>query len=260
MKIYTRTGDDGSTGLLGNVRVRKDILRLEACGTIDELNASLGVLLSHLKPTTAEAQPWLDAIQSDLFILGTLLATPPGDTKARAHLPGNRITALEQLIDTMEERLVPLTHFILPQGSPAAACAHLSRAICRRAERRVVTLIGQERVDKDILSYLNRLSDFLFVLARWIGLQEGSPETAWHYDADKGARLDKTATAARDRMDVTLKKLDQEKELRKTLFEKAASDMARKKQQAERLFKQKVDEAKQQEGPVEKPFREIDLD
>lgn len=260
MKIYTRAGDDGSTGLLGGGRVRKDILRLETCGTVDELNASLGQLLSQLTDAATTVRPWIETIQSDLFIVGALLATPPSDTKQRAQIPSSRVPALEEQIDKMEEVLVPLAHFILPQGSPAAATAHFARAICRRAERRLVALAAQERVDRDILPYLNRLSDFLFVAARWISLQEGAPETAWHYDADKGARLEKGVSAARDRMDLNLKKLDQEKELRKTLFEKAASDLARKKEQAQRLFNQKVDEAKKHEGPVEKPFRDMDLD
>ncbi len=259
MKIYTRAGDDGSTGLLGNVRVRKDIPRLEVTGAVDELNAQIGLIVAHLPPSASDARAWLDKIQSDLFILGAQLATPPSDPKRRAVLPLDRVVDLERRIDAMEEILSPLNHFILPQGVPAAAFAHAARATARRAERRLVGLAAQERVDKDALPYLNRLSDFLFVLARWMNVQGAGTEIGWTYSETDGATLSQGASAAKDRMDVTLKKLDQEKEGRKTLFEKAAAEQARKKEQAERLFKQSVEKAKT-EGPGQKPIRDLDLD
>ena len=179
MKIYTKTGDDGSTGLLGNVRVRKDAARIESYGDVDELNASLGIVLAHLPSAASSARGWLDAIQSDLFVTGAILATPPQAAKVSASLAPGRIDTLEQQIDQMEKSLKPLKNFILPQGNPCAAFLHLSRAICRRAERRVVALASREKVDSIVTIYLNRLSDYLFVLARWVNHQEGGTETAW---------------------------------------------------------------------------------
>ena len=121
MKIYTKTGDEGKTGLLGNVRVEKDCRRIEAYGTVDEASAAIGIVLAHLPQSAQEAKPWLNGIQSDLLIIGTLLATPASDPKRRADLPAHRIGALENQIDQMEAALKPLTNFILPQGVLAAA-------------------------------------------------------------------------------------------------------------------------------------------
>src|SRR4051812_6552734 len=130
MKIYTKTGDDGSTGLLGNVRAGKETLRIEAYGEVDETNAAIGVVLAHLPAATQEARLWLTAIQSDLLIIGALLATPPSDPKRRADLPASRIMALETHIDRLDASLKPLSHFILPQGIPCAAFAHMARGVC----------------------------------------------------------------------------------------------------------------------------------
>jgi cob(I)alamin adenosyltransferase len=263
MKIYTKTGDDGNTGLLGNVRVGKESPRIEAYGVVDEVNASLGVVMAHLpqgQPAAKQGRDWLSAIQSDLLIIGTLLATPPSDPKRHADLPAGRIAALESQIDEMESHLVPLKNFILPQGSPCCAFAHQARAVSRRAERRVMTLLRQERVDKTIVVYLNRLSDFLFVLARWVNMQEGGPETTWTYSEGEGARTTSEAARPADRLGASLKKLETEKENRKTLFEKASHQMQKKKEIADKLFRQNVDQINKEGGKVEKPLRDFDLD
>lgn len=260
MKIYTKTGDDGSTGLLGNVRVGKETKRIEAFGTVDEANAAIGVLLAHLPPQTAKVPGWLSQIQSDLMILGTMLSTPASAPKKRAELPASRIEALESQIDEMEKDLQPLTQFILPQGSPAATFSHLARAICRRAERRVVELSRDERVDKDAIVYLNRLSDYLFVLARWLNASEGGPETTWTYDLMTGVKLNTSASRPADRLGSTLKKLESENESRKTLFEKTASQIQKKKEIADKLFRQNIDQINKDGGKVEKPLRDFDLE
>ena len=262
MKIYTKTGDDGNTGLLGNVRVPKDCLRIESCGAVDEANAAIGIILAHLPgaPACRQASAWLNAVQSDLLIIGTLLGTSPSDSKKRADLPDGRIQALEDEIDQMEADLKPLGQFILPQGTPAAAFAHLARAISRRAERRVVRLSHEERVDKIVMVYLNRLSDFLFVLARWINTHEGGPETAWAYSDAEGAKISSETAQPADRLGATLKKLEADKENRKTLFEKASNQLQKKKEIADKLFRQNVDQINKEGGKVEKPIRDVDLD
>jgi cob(I)alamin adenosyltransferase len=260
MKIYSKTGDDGDTGLLGNVRVPKDSRRIEACGAVDEVNAALGVILAHLSPPVQAAQARLGAIQSDLFIIGTLLATPPNDQKKHADLPVGRLKALEDQIDEMESNLKPLANFILPRGTPGAAYAHLARAVSRRAERRVVTLAREERVDRAILPYLNRLSDYLFVLARWINTQEGGAEASWTYSETEGAKTASETAQPADRLGATLKKLETEKEGRKTLFEKTTSQIQKKKEIADKLFRQNVDQINKEGGKVERPLRDMDLD
>ncbi len=260
MKIYTKTGDDGNTGLLGNVRVGKDSRRIETYGTVDETNAAIGVVLAHLPTAAQAAHAWLTGIQSDLLIIGTLLATPPSDPKRRADLPSKRIQALEDAIDHMEAGLKPLKNFILPQGAPCSTFAHLARAISRRAERHVVGLAREERVDKTVIVYLNRLSDFLFVLARWINSHEGGPETTWTYSEAEGANTSSEAAQPADRLGATLKKLETEKENRKTLFEKTTTQMQKKKEMADKLFRQNVDQINKEGGKVEKPLRDLDLD
>lgn len=180
VKIYTRTGDDGTTGLLGPGRVPKDGPRIEAYGTVDELNAALGVVRA------ARLDPAMDSlvaqIQDDLFVVGAALADP--DPAGRFHnaLRAERIAALEQSIDDLEAELEPLACFILPGGSEAAAHLHLARTICRRAERRITSLMHEteESVAAEILVYVNRLSDLLFVLARAANAREGVADTPWH--------------------------------------------------------------------------------
>jgi cob(I)alamin adenosyltransferase len=173
-RIYTRTGDSGETGLFGGRRVSKDHLRVEAYGTLDEANSALGVLAAHLDGELADA---VRSVQRMLFDIGAELATPePGRVPA---LEPGAAAALEQLIDRWEEHLAPLRTFILPGGAPAAALCHLARSLVRRAERRVVALSRTEAVNPEVLRYLNRLSDCLFVMARLINRRAGTPDVPW---------------------------------------------------------------------------------
>ncbi|HLN62082.1 MAG TPA: cob(I)yrinic acid a,c-diamide adenosyltransferase [Symbiobacteriaceae bacterium] len=167
MKIYTRTGDAGQTSLRWGERVAKDALRVEAYGTVDEANAFIGMALAQLPPGAAELQAMLTRIQRELFDVGADLAVPPNKEKGeQPKVQPAMVEALEQEIDSLEAGLAPLRTFILPGGTAAAAALHTARTVSRRAERRVVTLMGSEPVDPVLLKYLNRLSDFLFVAAR----------------------------------------------------------------------------------------------
>jgi cob(I)alamin adenosyltransferase len=179
VKIYTKTGDLGMTGLLGNRRVSKDDARIEAYGTVDELNAVLGLVRAHGLDTAADAL--LAAVQGDLFVVGSALADPaPGgpfhDVITEAH-----VARIESAIDTLETELKPLTQFILPGGTLAAAQIHVARTVCRRAERLTVKLSRQpeEDVPSSLIVYLNRLSDFLFVLARVVNYRAGVSDIPW---------------------------------------------------------------------------------
>lgn len=181
MRIYTRTGDSGETGLFGSGRVSKADLRVEAYGTVDELNAQIGwaeTLLRHL----ALSEP-LHRVQADLLVIGADLATPP-DASAAAAARTQRIAAaqtgrLEAWIDRLDAETALLTTFVLPGGTAGAAALHVCRTVCRRAERRVVALSAAEPVNPEVVVYLNRLSDLLFVLARWVNAREGAAEPAW---------------------------------------------------------------------------------
>ena len=178
MRIYTRTGDAGETGLYGGERVAKDALRVEAYGTVDEANAALGLALSALAGSDT-LQTTLLALQSELFVVGADLATPlPREVPrvTEAHVEG-----LERHIDEFESELVPLTNFILPGGSPTASALHLARAILRRAERRVVALLRAEpeTTNPATLRYINRLADLLFVLARTANFRVGVADIPW---------------------------------------------------------------------------------
>lgn len=176
MKIYTKTGDAGETSLLGGTRVRKDHKRIEAYGTVDELNSAIGV--ARVAWPAGPIDDELGRVQSDLFDLGAFLATIAPNEKFPAP-PEARIEALEAAIDRMEEALPPLTAFILPGGSPASAALHVARTVCRRAERLVVSL---EELGDDMsraLQYLNRLADYLFVAARYANLKAGVADVAW---------------------------------------------------------------------------------
>ncbi len=259
MKIYTKTGDDGSTGLSGGTRVRKDALRIEAIGSVDEVNAALGLVHANLEAGSQSARGWLDQVQSDLFVVGALLATPPEAQPAKVELKAARIGALEEEIDHMEKELSPLQNFILPQGTPSATLGHLARSVSRRAERRVVALAASETVNPLILVYLNRLSDFLFVLARWINRKEGGTETAW-LPREGGSGAPTLEPIKTDRLGDTLRKLEEDKVKRKTLFEKASIDLQKRRDDAERSFRQGVDQIKKDGGKVEKPLRDVDLD
>ena len=180
MKIYTRSGDSGQTGLYGGQRVAKDTLRVEAYGTVDEANAALGMAVSLCTEDTLRAQ--LVALQGALFIVGGDLATPLSVGVERVpRLALVHTEALERQIDTAEEQLSPLRSFILPGGTPLAAALHLARTITRRAERRVTTLTLQEpdETSPEPLRYLNRLADLLFVLARLANHLENVPDIPW---------------------------------------------------------------------------------
>ena len=179
MSIYTRTGDDGTTGLLGPRRVFKDAARVEACGSVDELNAALGVVRTH------DLDGWLAAelttIQSRLFHVGAELAAVTPDLPAKQDRIGDEdVTAIERWIDRLETELAPLTSFVLPGGSALGAELHVARAVCRRAERRTVALLLVEPIELRLVRYLNRLGDLLFVMARWCNRRAGAPETEWH--------------------------------------------------------------------------------
>lgn len=178
MKIYTKTGDKGTTALLGGVRVSKAHQRLEAYGTVDELNSYIGLLCD--QEVNSSRQDLLRRIQDRLFTIGSNLATSP--TKEVRDLPDleeEDIRLLEQSIDGMEEDLPPLKSFILPGGHQAVSFCHIARTVCRRAERNVVALNEHEEVGEIIIRYLNRLSDHLFVLARKMSQELGSQEVSW---------------------------------------------------------------------------------
>ena len=178
MKIYTRTGDAGDTSLFDGTRVKKSDARVDAYGEVDELNAWLGLARARrLDPDLDEA---LVHIQRDLFALGAELADPTdkiADRVTKATLGDDDVVRLERLIDRLETELLPLRRFILAGGSPAGAALHVARTVCRRAERRIVSL--EPRVDRVLLRYVNRLSDLLFVLARVVNHRSGVPETEW---------------------------------------------------------------------------------
>ncbi len=178
MKIYTKTGDSGDTGLFGGPRVPKDDLRIEAYGTVDELNACLGLVRS--EALSGDADALLGRLQNELFVVGAELAAPQPHPHV-PHIEATHIAALEQAIDQMEAQLPPLRQFILPGGCRAAALLHVARAVCRRAERRVVSLSRRagEPVSPLVLVYLNRLGDLLFVLARQVNAQSGRSDVAW---------------------------------------------------------------------------------
>jgi len=179
MKIYTRTGDKGATSLLGGARLSKSNIRIEAYGTVDELNAHIG-LIRDLEPAKAKKDE-LIRIQETLFAMGSILATEPG--KSFDYIPkitSDDILFLEQRIDAMENELAPMTNFILPGGHMAVSFSHMARCVCRRAERVVIGLYeAQQPVEAEIIRYLNRLSDYLFVLARWLSKETGAEEITW---------------------------------------------------------------------------------
>jgi cob(I)alamin adenosyltransferase len=184
MKIYTGTGDAGETGLYGGQRVGKDAVRVEAYGTVDEANAALGIAAAQI--TDTELRATITDLQSQLFTVGADLATPlERDAQAgKSIVPrveAQHSVALEQIIDRFEAELEPLRNFILPGGSPGASALHLARAVVRRAERRTVTLWHAEsdQVNGEVLRYLNRLADLLFVLARAANHREGVADVSW---------------------------------------------------------------------------------
>lgn len=182
-RIYTRTGDKGETGLAGGVRVPKDSDRIEAYGTVDELNSIVGVVRAFLKDREAPLQQ-IDArlykIQNILFVVGADLATAPGKTYPnRVVVQAKQVTELETWIDEWQKELKPLPEFILPGGGKIASFLHQARTVARRAERLTVRLARTEEVRPEVIHYLNRLSDALFVLSRWLAQKLGEEETLW---------------------------------------------------------------------------------
>ncbi|WP_129713864.1 cob(I)yrinic acid a,c-diamide adenosyltransferase [Pedobacter sp. SYP-B3415] len=178
MKIYTKTGDKGETSLIGGTRVLKSHLRIETYGTVDELNSYIGVVSS--QTSTAAVQTVLKEIQDRLFTVGSLLAADP--EKSRMKLPDLHeadVTLLEDEIDRMNATLPDLKHFILPGGGGAASFCHVARSVCRRAERLAISLSTESAVDQIVIMYLNRLSDYLFVLARKLCMDAGNEENKW---------------------------------------------------------------------------------
>lgn len=178
MKIYTKTGDAGTTALFGGARVLKSHERIEAYGTVDELNSFIGLLRD--QPVNHAYQDILIQIQNRLFTIGAILATEPGNEKVKVpHLIDRDVEALEAAIDAMDAHLPPLRNFILPGGHESVSFGHVARTVCRRAERLIIALDAHERVDPLVIRYMNRLSDYLFVLCRQMALDLGAAETPW---------------------------------------------------------------------------------
>lgn len=183
MKIYTKTGDTGDTGLFGGGRVPKSHPRVEAYGDVDELNATIGVARATGSPPDPQIDALLVRVQQDLFAIGALLATPDRE-RMRMHLDKakidqERVAELERAIDAADAELEPLRAFILPGGSPKAAALHVARTVCRRAERRIVDITDEMEIPPLVIVYLNRLSDVLFTLARLANKRASAEETAW---------------------------------------------------------------------------------
>ena len=177
MKIYTKGGDNGLTSLFGGKRLSKDDFRIEAYGTIDELNSFTGLLMA--KTNRRFFHEVLTMVQNRLFDIGSHLASDPEKSVLPCHVDEIDITMLEETMDVMDTELPALRSFILPGGSELTALAHVCRTVCRRAERRVVSLAREENVDEWVIIFLNRLSDFFFVLARYTALKEGVEEIKW---------------------------------------------------------------------------------
>lgn len=184
MKIYTKKGDTGQTALYGGKSTRKSDVRIHAYGTVDELNSTIGMVLSfEISERGAEI---LSQVQNDLFVVGATLATPnPGKSRIKP-VGDHEIEALENWIDQIEENLSPLKSFILPGGGGAGSTLHFARTVCRRAERETVDLAEKEEIPPEAIIYLNRLSDLLFVLARFENKQQGQKETPWIPEKNAG--------------------------------------------------------------------------
>ncbi len=181
-KVYTRTGDKGETALVGGKKVPKDSLRIECYGTVDELNAVVGLVRSSLEesPAGAKLLPIISRVQNELFNLGAQLATPDSDRYEGQPIIGQRhIDALESEIDELNEGLPALKSFILPGGGWSSSYLHLARTVCRRVERLAVRLAREQDIGPHAVGYLNRLSDALFVFGRWTAQQEGVDELLW---------------------------------------------------------------------------------
>ncbi|MDR4495597.1 MAG: cob(I)yrinic acid a,c-diamide adenosyltransferase [Nitrospirales bacterium] len=191
-KVYTRTGDGGKTRLAGGQEVWKDSVRVDAYGTVDELNSMLGLVraangqLENNADASTFMENTLKWTQNKLFDLGGLLATAPGESFPNMPtVTSGDVTHLEHLIDACQKDLAPLKEFILPGGGQTPALLHVARTICRRAERLCVMLAKEEPVEKELIAFLNRLSDALFVFARWVAKQHGEPELFWEREPEK---------------------------------------------------------------------------
>lgn len=192
MKIYTKAGDKGDTSLFGGKRVLKDDLRVEAYGTVDELNSAIGIVRSMKVPRVVDIV--LGRVQNDLFIIGADLAAPLSLTRRRAKVPRidvGRIAVIESIIDQIQPKLSRLKRFIVPRGSQASSYLHYARAVCRRAERRAVHVGRTQEINPKVITYLNRLSDLLFVLARSVNQEAKVEEVVWRYSA-RGKQARKT--------------------------------------------------------------------
>lgn len=179
MRIYTKTGDDGTSGLIGGTRVEKFDLRLESYGTIDELNSWIGLIRSQeIDPLSKEL---LLSVQNNLFVIGARLATDQSkaDLSKKLSFSSDEIIRLEKEMDRILDQLPPMEHFVLPGGSNTISYCHLARTVCRRAERRVCQLAKEVSISVDVMKYLNRLSDYLFVLSRKVAEDEGVNEVPW---------------------------------------------------------------------------------
>ncbi|OQW36471.1 MAG: cobalamin adenosyltransferase [Nitrospira sp. HN-bin3] len=194
-KVYTRTGDAGKTRLAGGQQVWKDSLRVEAYGTVDELNSSVGIVrvfnkeAIELNKQAGQLEDELRWVQNKLFDVGSILATAPGQTfKNMPQVQASDVTRLEKLIDRCQKNLEPLKEFILPGGGKVSGFLHQARTICRRAERLCVALSKTEPIDPLIIKFINRLSDALFVLARWVAKTQGEPEFLWERDVAKNSK------------------------------------------------------------------------
>jgi len=179
MKIYTRTGDNGTTGLVGGTRVKKYDIRLEAYGTIDELNSYIGLIRT--LQSDEQADRILEKVQNKLFVIGANLATEESIGEIKKQLPVNKqdIVILEEAMDQMTAELPELRNFILPGGCQASSFCHVARTVCRRAERRIVELAEKTEVDQNLITFVNRLSDYLFVLSRKLSKDQKAAEILW---------------------------------------------------------------------------------
>jgi cob(I)alamin adenosyltransferase len=179
MRVYTKTGDDGTSGLIGGTRVEKYDLRLESYGTVDELNSWIGLIRG--QSIDASTRQILLSVQNNLFVIGARLATDLAKTDLSARLPlkSEDLCLLENEMDRILDQLPPMEHFVLPGGSNTVSYCHLARTVCRRAERRVCQLAKELDIPSDLIKYLNRLSDYLFVLSRKVAVDEGIDEIQW---------------------------------------------------------------------------------
>lgn len=177
MALYTKTGDNGTTSLVGGTRVLKCHIRVEAYGTVDELNAHLGLLAEMIRSTHDTHYTFLKSAQNNLFIIQTLLATEKEVPYPLPQLPADAVEIIEHTIDTTQQQVPPLRHFVIPGGNTASAQCHVARTVCRRAERCIVALAQQAPVADNLCRYINRLSDYLFVLSRHLVLSQDQQES-----------------------------------------------------------------------------------